>query len=653
MGKGFKQVFTADFETTTEAQYKIEGLTRVWSFGIDCLENPKDNYFEGKDIKTFMDLITKSSKKGLGYYTKRVIYFHNLKFDYNFIMYYLINEMKYKLYQGEIKEQPPKTYTMLIDSNGVVYNLRLCVDKKRVVEIKDSLKLLNFKVSEIADAFEVTLEGKRVTKHNEDLIDYDKIREVGYEPTFKEKLYQFKDCYIMAVALRKLFELTGIQKSTIASTAMAYYKKNCIYNSYNDIFPNLSYECWDFCKNAYNGGWCYVNPRIQEENIKTKEGYNYCGFGIDKNSHYPTIMHDYPLPYGDPLYFEGNPPNSDAFIVRIFVKGEVYEDKLPYFRENQFEGKKGNYYPNEIEGYITITNYDLEMLELCYDIEELEFFNGYSFDTTTNLFKNYIDYWYNIKATTKDKVLRQIAKLMLNSLYGKFGANYEHINKYTILDSEGNLIDIKSEVKLDTKLSYIPVAVFITSIGRYLIVKDSIKLGVTKRREQHAYTDTDSIKFIYDFNTKEEAEQFCISRGVEIDSTKLGAYKVENLFRQCKFLRAKSYIYDDATHEQQERQIKCKATTLEIPKLLESSNHRRVKHYKYINLNVNRDLQLLLCGAPQNSKDLIIDIINKEGFEAFDYGLEVGGKLRPVRVKGGVILSNINFSLNKASYFGF
>ena len=44
----------------------------------------------------------------------------------------------------------------------------------------------------------------------------------------------------------------------------------------------------------------------------------------------------------------------------------------------------------------------------------LEFYND-------DLFSEYIEKWYNVKKNSKNEIEKSLAKLMLNSLYGKMG----------------------------------------------------------------------------------------------------------------------------------------------------------------------------------------------------------------------------------------
>jgi len=95
---------------------------------------------------------------------------------------------------------------------------------------------------------------------------------------------------------------------------------------------------------------------------------------------------------------------------------------------------------------------------------------SYKFKKGKGVFKSYVDYFYNIKRNSSNDVEKNIAKLMLNSLYGRFGmkdinscikivANEEHeknINKkynYTILSELNNGMKIiKYNSKIDERI---------------------------------------------------------------------------------------------------------------------------------------------------------------------------------------------------------
>ena len=75
-----KEWFVADFETTSYKYYLQNGYTKVWLYAI-C-----DSNAEMKDIGYDIDSFMSTIKKMYG----KTIYFHNLKFDGEFIVSWLI-----------------------------------------------------------------------------------------------------------------------------------------------------------------------------------------------------------------------------------------------------------------------------------------------------------------------------------------------------------------------------------------------------------------------------------------------------------------------------------------------------------------------------------------------------------------------------------
>ena len=71
------EIYVADFETTTTPD-----KCWVWAFGYARIY--KENIHYGGSIKEFLELILKGKSKK--------IYFHNLKFDGKFIIYYLFKQ---------------------------------------------------------------------------------------------------------------------------------------------------------------------------------------------------------------------------------------------------------------------------------------------------------------------------------------------------------------------------------------------------------------------------------------------------------------------------------------------------------------------------------------------------------------------------------
>jgi hypothetical protein len=68
-------------------------------------------------------------------------------------------------------------------------------------------------------------------------------------------------------------------------------------------------------------------------------------------------------------------------------------------------------------------------------IYQVEVIHSYKFERGVDIFKDYVEKYYGIKARTRASSMgRPTAKLLLNGLYGRFGMN-PHVTQTTIISS--------------------------------------------------------------------------------------------------------------------------------------------------------------------------------------------------------------------------
>ena len=147
----------------------------------------------------------------------------------------------------------------------------------------------------------------------------------------------------------------------------------------------------------------------------------------------------------------------------------------------------------------------------------------------TGVFDEYINYWYEIKNTTKDGI-RELAKLMLNNLYGKFGTNPRVISYIpAFIDGEVKYLVGDEEVKNSV---YVAMASYITAYARNKTIRSAQKLY-----KHFVYADTDSLKLIN--ITHEE-----VCNIIDVDNEKIGAWGFEGLSEIGKFLKPKTYLLE-------------------------------------------------------------------------------------------------------------
>lgn len=512
-------LLTADFETNVSINE-----TRVWAWAMCEIGNP-DNFKYGSRIEDFMFFFEDSKNN-------HKIFFHNLKFDGEFIFYYLL--MHGFEYIKDKKDRRNKTFTCLISDKGQFYSIEVYfkVTKYRVKKVTfyDSLKILNFSVEKIAKGF-----GLPISKLE---IDYKMIRGNNHILTQEEIEYIRNDVTIMAMALDIMFK-QNLTKMTIGSNALSNYKDTI--SSFCKYFPVLDFEVDSFVRESYKGGWVYLNPIYKEETLHDL-------IVIDKNSMHPSHMYYDKLPFGEPLYFEGKYVIDnlyDMYIQSFSCTFTLKEGKLP-----TIQLKNSSYFlPTEYVSEcleittLTLTNIDLDLFFENYEVDNITWHFGYKFRSVQGLFRQYIDLWMENKNKAKEEgnnALYLISKVMMNSLYGKFGKNPRVRGKYPYLDDGIVKYALGEEEIVDS--IYCPVASFITAYSRSDIIRSSQKIREYSLKkygkDYFVYSDTDSIHCLS--LTEEE-----LSELLPLDEYKLNHYKVENHVNRAIFLRQKCYIEEN------------------------------------------------------------------------------------------------------------
>lgn len=593
--------YTADFETTTD-----EDDCRVWAYAVCNIDDPTDFKY-GESFEQFIDFCADRKNN----YT---LYFHNLKFDGAFIISWLLhNGFEYI---SDKKDRADNTFTTLITDMGQFYAIEIYfeVKKSRVnkVKILDSLKIFpNFSVERVAEGFDLPIRKLE--------IDYKEKRPIGHKLTPQEVDYIRNDVEIMARALHIMFE-QGLNKMTIAGDAFSSYKQ--FVPGFRKRFPILPKIVDEDIRLSYRGGFTYVNEIYKDKPV----GKGIC---IDKNSMYPSKMVQQPLPYGKPVYFEGKyqlDPSMPLFIQSLTCKFELKKGKIPNIQlKNNL-----SFIPNE---YLSSSNNELVTISLCspdyelfrenYYITDITYHGGWKFKECKGMFDDYINYWMDqkIKAGKEgNQPMRQIAKLMLNSLYGRFGLSISARQKYPYLDHEG-IVRYGLLPEEQREPVYIPVACFITSYGRVDTIRTSQKIrdySLKKYgRDAYLYSDTDSIHCMLN---DEDLE--ALKDDIFIDDYALGAWAKESDFDRALFIRQKCYI--------EEEDGKLNVTVAGLPKylapLITFENFK--KGFSTEGLTLFQMLDL----ASKNGASL--EEINK-----------IHHKLTYKYVKGGVILADTDFTI--------
>ena len=651
--------FMGDFETTV---YKGQVHTEVWASA--CVE------LFTEDVKIHHS-ISETFEYLLSLHDNVIIYYHNLKFDGAFWLSYLLTELEYKhaltkTGEGELdvewvkdKYMQNKTFKYSISDKGQWYSIIIKVNN-HFIEIRDSLKLLPFSVKRIGKSF--------ATKHKKLDMEYTGFRYAGCTITDKEREYIKNDVLVIKEALEIMFK-EGHNKLTIGSCCLEEYKKIIGKDDYNILFPNVydisldkdkhGYKnCGEWLRKSYRGGWCYLVKGKENKIFKN-------GTTADVNSLYPSMMSSESgnkYPTGKPKFWSGNFIPNEAlaenkyFFVRIKTRFYLREGKLPFIQikgnllykgtealetSDVFNKKDGKYYSHyidkdgnvkdtRVEMTMTMTDYYLFLEH--YEPVDFEIIDGCWFWAQVGIFDEYIEKYKKIKLESKD-ALRELAKLFLNNLYGKMASSTDSSFKIAYV-KEDKSIGFLSVIEKGKEPGYIPVGSAITSYARNFTIRAAQKNYHGKDERGFIYADTDSIHC--DLEPQEIV-------GIEVHDKNFCCWKLESQWDVAIFTRQKTYI-EHITHED----------CVPIEQLKDSDGNPR-KPYNNIKC----------AGMPQKCKELFDlsmqgyepkdgDNYSKEEVEFlsvkrtlknFTVGLRVPGKLRPMRIRGGVLLVDTPYEM--------
>lgn len=504
-------IYMADFETTVEIQYMIEGCVRVWAWAVEQVDGNQE-VWKGETIEEFIRWLEGR---------KATIYFHNMKFDCMFLLDYWLRHGVPRLeYDDTSKEEYLHT---LIDGHGQMYLVEY-VNKSTNTKItfKDLMKKYRMPLEKIAQIFGI--EGKSELK-----LGY---RPIGREVTQEEWERVLGDVRIGAVALR--YQLTNMLTGlTVASDAMRAYKDFIGTKEFKARHPQLPYELDQMLRKAYRGGEVYVNPKYQGKDV-----FNVWVF--DENSKYPAVMkgvHGERLPRGMPRLVENNYKLKENEVEIVLVKCtlKLKPNAIPWVHYKGILGHTAEEFVINEESpmYLGFTTPDLELMKKTYETPVWDIEKRFVFDSEIGQFADFINFQTNLKIQADKEGnggARQQAKDMMNTPSGKFALNPNTIAKIPYFDPEENRIKF-NPVEEIRECIYCPTSCFITAHARKRIIEDAMLFG-----DQYIYMDTDSLHLL-----EGSVNPFEV---LEIDPRALGKYKHEATWKRARYLRPKAYYHD-------------------------------------------------------------------------------------------------------------
>ncbi len=419
-----------------------------------------------------------------------------------------------------------------------------------------------------------------------------------FNEKFKVMVDGLNDEFSENVGVKKVMNLN--QAFTASSMSINGLKNYYGKKKYKKDFKNiLEVEEHYMVDQAYQGGLSSFNPINKETDGS--------GFAIDINSSYPYEMMQ-PLPFGKPLYVKPNNPSVEFINITVkSFKSKTNNNHLPLIKNSRIKATKPGgfrylYDYNEEPFNTTYIKEELEMIEKYYDIDyKIEKRLWFILKSYA---KDYLSILKYIKLNAENKDQKNASKIVLNSLYGKFGEKV-HL-------SSRRSVDLNDKVAVKKELEFINTNCGVTShknsygirvqmisflkdknIADLLqkkdpfskhdwpgitflrvdrtafeyeynrrITKDDVKsrhIGgyITWKAREHLiktielfdwknikYYDTDSIYFLGDKIPEE----------LKIDDKEFGAWSIDCKFKSMKVISAKMYKYE---MEDGEVVIKC------------------------------------------------------------------------------------------------
>ena len=642
--------FVGDFETTV---YKGQVNTEVWaSASVEMFT---------EDVHIFHS-IAEQFEYFVGLNSHVVCYYHNLKFDGSFWLSYLmvdlgLSQATEKLTDsGEeirflpAKDMPNNTFTYSISSMGQWYRITIKMHDK-IIELRDSLKLLPFSVKKIGNSFN--------TKHKKLEMEYTGFRYAGCNITPEEQEYIKNDILVVKEALEIMFT-EGHKRLTIGSCCLAEYKKSVGGKTYKKYFPQLydipipqkygEKTAGDYIHNSYHGGWCYLARGKEKRTYKN-------GTTADVNSLYPSMMSSesgnmYPI--GEPTFWQGDYIPDEAidgvhyYFVRFKTRFYLKPGMLPFIQikntlsyratemletSDMYNTQDGKYYSQyyDIDGNLreaivtlTMTMTDFKLFTEHYDIVNFEILDGCYFNGAVGIFDEYIDKYKQIKINSKG-AQRELAKLFLNNLYGKMSSSQQSNFKIAYI-KEDKTIGFYTQLANDKEAGYIAVGSAITSYARNFTIRAAQKNYYGPDKDGFIYADTDSI------HCSLPPEKLV---GIKVHPTDFCCWKLESCWDVGLFVRQKTYVEHIVAED-------CELIKKPYYNFKCAGMPERCKtlFIKSMTGDIPKD-----SDRGKYTQDELKFIEKRRTLNDFNVGLCVPGKLLPKRIRGGILLVNTTYEM--------
>lgn len=576
-------IIIVDTETSINKKENKEEQTFRMGYAIHLSRHDNKWYQKGYELNTIEDFWYLIDKYNWNK-TKLWIFAHNMAFDYTIL--------KIDTYLA--------SRNLEIDMR--VVESSLFIVKARNLIFTSSTNYYKQKLEELGIIF-----GLSKMEHP----DFNNCTDEELKPYNKRDTEVLTKIIIDHISFIKENDL-GCLQLTIASQAFSafkhkFLKHKVLVHTYDNI---LSLE-----QDSYRGG--------RSEAFKLGKFYDI--YKLDVNSMYPYVMkyQKYPI---KPI-FKNLIKNVNLEMLKNSINNDFFV--LANCNINMIEpviackrNKKLIFPVGKIKQ--TITSPEIKYILEHPELGKIIKINDYIEYESAQIFNDYVDFFYKIKTDSNNEAIKTMAKLFLNSCYGKFGQHYSSVQTPLKDEKQIQLIkDIMKDFKtLEYKTpghKYLNLGGIIYDIGKKdELSRDScpiISSAVTSfaritlydiinsaNKKNVIYCDTDSV-----FVTKEGYKN--LIKADKIDSKELGKLKLEET-GNCEIFGAKDYIFNKI--------VKVKGITKKAEKLSENT-------YKQLEFQTRNSRYS--SGTPDGI--VIVEEITKTLSRTYNKGIVIDGNVYP------------------------
>ena len=408
-------------------------------------------------------------------------------FDYVSMIEFLLNNKKDFRF----------TFEVILSGSDIVLIELFIGDKK--VQFIDTYKTLPASLANLSELFNVTTKKQKIEKSN--YKDMRKFKTDDPDLYYKYLGDDVISLFEIAIAFEKILDIEFFPV-TAASLALYLFRRKFQTINLFKVKPEID----EFISNAYAGGRVECFEAGEFKDIKV----------YDVNSLYPSVMLTNEYPIGTPVK------------VSTFKSGKIGVYHIRFFQKDRTKPAvlwvktkdSGLTFTYDGEGYF----FNPEIEEALRQGVEIEILEGYVWLRSANLFKDFVEYYYKLRLKNKNNAIGYCCKIILNSLYGKFGQKENKSVLRRILDHDELMKLIKNknyEVKVYKATAALYEITYNRPIDHRLIQLAAYTTSLARIRLYQAlsddviYCDTDSVH-IKDGNFRGRI------------SDKIGDWKLEN-----------------------------------------------------------------------------------------------------------------------------